>query len=518
MTRKKVWLIIGCLLAIGSMVLILYGPSSARGSGTKELKGEVVLTVSSLSDEVTHPHLISKTGGNYPVGYAMHQGLTRFPTDPGLAESWNVSQDGTTYTFKLRKGLKFHNGDPLTAEEAKYGMEMCLRPEVPNLARSSIGKYIKSLEVVDKYTLAMHLTSTFPDFINYHFMDFQPLPKAYIEKVGEKAYAKNPFGSGPFKLVKHVRNDYLAFEGFEDYWGEGPFIKKFTMKIVPEASTRLAMLKTRTSDIADKMVGNVAKQIQDDPKLRIISGASTGILQITFPDIFDKNSPTSDKRVRLALNYAIDREAISQGIFYGEAKPIYTPIIPRWHAWYNPAWKPYSYDPEKAKQLLAEAGYAKGFEIALAAGRGGSAPFAPETAEAVASNLLAVGVKAKFREFEPGIHWANYRNKKIHGLAMHMHTFMKGPYRNLNFFRSDFLYSYFANEWFDEQILKGYTMSDQDARGAHTRRLAEWLNEQVASIPLVATNMVAGVGPKIVDWKPYPGSSMPSGFESIKTK
>jgi peptide/nickel transport system substrate-binding protein len=517
MRGKTFWLVANCLIG-GALVLSAFGPGSAQGSGTKELSGEVVLTVSSLSDEVTHPHLISKTGGNYPVGYAMHQGLIKFPTDPGLAESWKISADGMTYTFKLRENLKFHNGDPITAEEAKYGMEMCLRPEVPNLARSSIGKYIKSIEVEDKYTLAMHLTGQFPDLLHYLFMDLQPLPKAHIEKIGEEAYNKNPIGSGPFILVKHVRNDYLEFEGFADYWGEGPYVKKFTMKIVPEASTRLAMLKTQNCDIADKMVGNVAKQIQDDPKLRIISGASTGILQITFPDIFDKNSPTSNKAVRLALNYAIDREAISEGIFYGQAKPIYTPIIPSWHEWYNPSWKAYAYDPEKAKQLLAEAGYAKGFKIELIAGRGGSAPFAPETAEAVASNLLAVGIKAKFRESEPGMHWANYRDKKLHGLAMHMHTFMKGPYRNLNFFRSDFMYSYYANKWFDEQVVAGYTMSDQSARGAHVRMLAEWLNEQAASIPIVATNLVAGVGPKIEAWQPYPGSSMPAGFESIKKK
>ena len=516
MERKLFWTVVNSLIGM-ALVFSVFGPPSALGAG-KTLKGDVVLTVSSLSDEVTHPHLISKTGGNYPVGNAMHQGLIKFPTDPGLAESWKISPDGKTWTFTLRKDLKFHNGDACTAVEAKYGMEMCLRPEVPSQARSSMGKYVKGVEAVDKYTLVIQLTDTFPDLLHYLFMDFQPLPKAYIEKVGEDAYAKNPHGLGPFKLVKHLRNDYLEFEGFADYWGDGPFIKKFTMKIVPEAATRLAMLKTRTCDIADKMVGNVAKQIQDDPKLRIISSPSTGIHQITFPDIFDKKSPTSDKRVRLALNYAIDRGAICEGIFYGEAKPIYTTIIPSWHEWYDKSWKPYPYDPEKAKKLLAEAGYGSGFEIELTAGRGGSAPFGPEAAEAVANYLLAVGVKCKFREFESGIYWGKYRMKELHGLPMHMFTFMKGPYRNFNFFRSDFQYSLFSNKDFDDRVFEGYTMADPVLRGEHTRKLAEWLQGEVVNIPLVATNAVAGVGAKIADWKPYPGSSMPGGFETIRVK
>ena len=349
------------------------------------------------------------------IGYTLHDALVR--ALPGvrmgsaLAESWSESPDGLTYEFKLRSGLKFHNGDPCTAEDVQF----------------SVGRYkgsgakefqakVKSVEVVDARTIRFHLHAPWPDFMTYYGSSATAVglvvPKKYLEQVGEEGFKKHPIGLGPYKFVSHTPGVELVLEAFEGYWRKVPNIKRLTIKSVPEEPTRLAMLKKGEADFAAAMQGEIGEEIKRDPKLTLVDTRHASIFWIEFPDQWEPKSPWADKRVRLAVNYALDRQAINEAACLGFCPPAGV-IVPRVMDFALQT-EPLPYDPQKAKQLLAQAGYPNGFD----AGDFTPNPGFPTVAEAVVNYLNAVGIRVRLRTMERAIFLTTWRDKKLRGVIM----------------------------------------------------------------------------------------------------
>src|SRR5215475_3209685 len=333
--------------------------------------------------------------------YALHDALVKSmpgnPQTPSLAESWSESKDGLTYEFKLRQGVTFHNGDPLTAEDVKFSLE-----RYHGIGAILFKDKLQAVEIVDPYLVRLHLKEPWPDFLTYLGTPATSVgwivPKKYLERVGDDGFKKHPIGAGPYKFVSQKEGIELVLEAYEGYWRKVPHVKTLVMRSIPEDSTRLAMLKTGEADIAYAMMGPMAEEVKRDSKLTLAYSAGQGIFFIFFNEQSDPKSPWHDLRVRQVLNYAIDRQALSEQQTLGMSPPTGN-IVPRAFEFALPIENDPA-TPEKARQLLKEAGYPNGFD----AGDITAGPPYYALAEGVATYLQAVGIRVKVRPMERAAH------------------------------------------------------------------------------------------------------------------
>jgi peptide/nickel transport system substrate-binding protein len=296
----------------------------------------------------------------YLVMYAVHDALVKsMPGQllaPGLAESWTLSDDGLTYEFVLRKDIKFHNGDAVTAEDVKFSFE-----RYRGTASKTLKDRVAGVETPDSQRVRFTLRQQWPDFLTFYASASGAgwiVPKKYVERVGDEGYKRAPIGAGPYKFVSFTPGVELTLEAFDQYWRKTPSVKYLVFKVIPDEATRLAALKRGEVDIAYSIRGELADELQRAKGLTLKSGV-TGNFWLYFADQWDAKSPWQDQRVRLAASLAIDRNSINQALTLGYSQ-LTGSIISQTFDFY---WQPPSpvYDPARAKQLLAEAGYPKGF-------------------------------------------------------------------------------------------------------------------------------------------------------------
>jgi peptide/nickel transport system substrate-binding protein len=280
---------------------------------------------------------------------------------PCIAESYSLSADGLTWTFKIRKGVKFHNGDPLTANDVKFSVDRFIIKESTNPWSPYVRTPYESTSVPDDYTFIFKTKKPEP-FVIVPLQNVHILPKNYIEKVGIDAFRKAPIGSGPYKFVKLVSRTSCELEANMDYWGQLPYFKTVIDYMVPEEATRVALLKTGDVDIAQRISPDRMVQLRDQGfSLKEVGLATLG--NLSFPGTWETESPTKDIRIRQALSYAINRQEMCDTYYKGLAQP-----GSRWQmqinvGWgWDPSWQPDPYDVTKAKALLAEAGYPDKFK------------------------------------------------------------------------------------------------------------------------------------------------------------
>src|SRR5437899_1514183 len=294
--------------------------------------------------------------------YALHDALVKpmpgNPMAPSLAESWSASRDGLTYEFVLRKGVRFHNGDLLTADDVKFSFE-----RYRGAGASTLKARVVSVEAVDASRVRFRLRQPWPDFMTFYGTPATGaawvVPRKYVERVGDDGFKKAPVGAGPYRFVSFTPGVELVLEAFEQYWRKTPSVKRLVLKAVPDESTRLAMLKRGEADIAYSIRGALAEELRRTPGLTLKPNYPPGTFWLVFPEQWtDARSPWADKRVRLAANYAIDRPAVNRAETLGLSR-IPGSIRPHAFAFYWPAPVP-SYDPKKSRRLLAEAAYPNG--------------------------------------------------------------------------------------------------------------------------------------------------------------
>ncbi|MEA2526947.1 MAG: peptide/nickel transport system substrate-binding protein [Thermomicrobiales bacterium] len=316
---------------------------------------------------------------------------------PLLATEWS-STGPTEWTFKLRQGVTFHNGEVFNAEVVRWNVERITEPGFQDFAFMAP---VDHAEVVDEYTIKIVTKKTHPTLPNLMSQFFIVSPQAMANGVDE--FVKQPIGTGPYKFVDWVPDDHVRVEANESYWGGAPTIKEVVWRVMPEASTRVAALQAGEIQVLKDLPSDQYDIVDEADGIRAteVRSVRTPYLRF-FPDSPQGGGePFKDKRVRQAFNYAINIDSIITNLLGGHAERMATTMTPEMFG-YDPAIQPYAYDLEKAKQLMTEAGFADGFEITFETWSAGPAPKPVELAQAVAADLAKINVKATVKPVELG--------------------------------------------------------------------------------------------------------------------
>ena len=345
--------------------------------------------------------------------YAVHDALLKpmpaGPITPSLAESWSMSPDGLVYDFVLRNGPRFHNGEPVTADDVKFSFER-YRGANAQLLKAKV----KEIRIVDPRRIQFHLKEAWPDFITFYGTTATSagwiVPKKYVEAVGDAGFLKAPIGAGPYRVVSVTPGIEVTLEAFEGYWRKVPSVKRLVLRSLPDESTRAAALKRGDVDIAYFLNGAIAEEIRKTPPLRLMAARTNAVFFLDFRDQWDAASPWKDARVRRAASLAIDRETLNAAEQLGYAG-LTGNIVPR-SMEFALTIPPDPYDPARAKRLLAEAGYPRGFE----GGEFVSNPPYESAGESIVSYLAAVGIKMRIRAMERAAFLSSWRENKLKGV------------------------------------------------------------------------------------------------------
>jgi len=323
---------------------------------------------------------------------------------PYLAESWRISDDGKIYTFNLRKGVKFHNGQEMTAEDAKFAIDYTMNPKNGAYGLSRLNG-ISRVETPDKYTLRIHLNSPSPAFLSLltDIQSFSVIPRGSLQP-GINQLAKFPPGTGPFTFAEWQPGQRIVFDRFNDYWGQKAWVDRVALKPIDSATIRVTALRAGDVDVTERTAYEWVTQIVEG-KLRglgFVQAPYAGFRRITF-NVTDP--PFNNKKLRFAIAHAIDKKELLKGAYFGFGEPT-DQKYPKGHAWYFEGLPSPSYDLEKAKSLLREAGY-KGEPIAVLTHKGEER----ETeATILQAQLKKVGINVKLDLMEYGTY--NDRQRK----------------------------------------------------------------------------------------------------------
>ncbi len=330
---------------------------------------------------------------------------------PALAESWTISKDGTEYTFKLRKDVIFHNGEPFNADAVIYSWKRGKKKGMKWRDRFNI---VKSMEKIDDYTVkASTGDKPNPLLLRYISNDWGIIPPKYHQKVGENAFLSHPVGTGPFMFKEWKKGDRLVLVANPNYWEKGyPKVKTLIFRPIPESSTRVAAIKTGEVDIVGRLSAEEAASLKGASNVKPFSYNVDRVYYVAFNNLTSgKGLPTESAKVRRAMNYAVDVQAILDALFNGNGRPA-TGLVTPGNLGYDKDIKPFGYHPDKAKALLKEAGYAKGFDIDFACPAGAYTNF-EQVCEAIQGYLRDVGINTNLSIMESGKYWDLEAKKEL---------------------------------------------------------------------------------------------------------
>jgi len=446
-----------------------------------------------------------------------------FEYRPGLATEWKPSNELRTWTFKLRSGVQFHEGHgEMTADDVKFTVEQNLKPDSQGGSAPFFRMHLERIETPDKYTVVMHfknrvweVPSNFTQFVGYQNIT----SRKYLESVGEDKASLHPIGTGPFRHVEGKQGDYHRFEAVPNHWRKTPAFKELIVRRIPDPATRLAGLRAGEIDI-----GNVFGDYLDQAKkagLRIhetpnaachwvvLQGQTTPDREDYCPtcpwagDPKDPKSQENARKVRLALNLAVNKKTIVNALWkgMGSEAPFMYWYYP-FHKGFSKEWKVPPYDPERAKKLLAEAGHAGGFEVRVNPLVMTYALDGPDMVEAVALDWEKIGIKVRrvpeaFSNFLPK-NRARKTNKThwVYGsppfdepvLAWQRAIYSKGPFNLL------------ADGPYDEDVDTTSRELDVEKRARLTQALAQKLYDEYRGVMLGMRSLTWAVSKKVNSW------------------
>jgi peptide/nickel transport system substrate-binding protein len=433
----------------------------------------------------------------YMLLYAVHDALLKpMPGDsmaPSLATAWHESEDGRTYDFELRQGVTFHNGDPFTAEDVQFTFE-----RYRGASAAELKQKVKAVEIVNTHHIRFHLHEPWPDFPTFYGTMATGVgwvvPKKYVETVGDDAFKSQPVGLGPYRVVSHQPGIEVVLEANTNYWRKTPHVKRIVMKSVPEATTRLAMLKQQEADVAYSIFGTLAEEVRRDPNLKLVPITGQATQWVSIVDQYDASSPWSDTRVRLAANYAINWPAINEAENLGLATLI-GGLIPRKFAYTLPL-EPYGYDLKKARQLLKEAGYANGFDAGECST---DTPYAT-VIEAVVNDLSSVGIRAKVRAMERAAIQTAQKEKTV----KHLTRQGSGAFGNAATRIEAFMYSQGAQSFLRDSDVDAWYRQQANERDPQRRqallyKIQQKVYDEARFIPIWENAFLCASGPRALE-------------------
>lgn len=473
-------------------------------------EGELVVAITTFPNAITPPNAAERQAIN--VAQQMFNGLVWVNDEgeivPDLAESWEISEDGTEYTFKLREGVTFHNGETLDAQDLITTWEA---GKDPANAYAYVYEEAELVEAVDDMTVRIKTPEPNPLFLRA-LAGWGVYPTDYYNEVGFDGFEAHPIGTGPFKLVEWVKGDKIVMEAFENYHEEGlPKVASLVFRSIPESSTRLAAVQTGEIDIATRLVAEEAEQLLGNQDVHVISYANDRSYYIAFNNLTSGvDLPTEDPRVRLAMNYAVDRQGIVDALFNGKAV-LSSGLVSPYNLGYDEAIQPYPYDPDKARELLAEAGYDNGFEIGMSCPIGAYPNF-EDVCEAVAGNLAEVGITLEGGEIqfmESGQYWTLEANKELPPLFGDAWSVTDGE--ALVRLQGSLLAESSYASWEDPElralIESASTTVDVDARAEIYKQIHQYMYDNPPFIYLYYPNVFEAVNVRVQNYRPRPAEN-----------
>src|SRR5262245_51680814 len=399
----------------------------------------------------------------------------------------------------------------VTADDVKFSFERYRGAQA-----GQIKGRVASIETPDPGHVRFKLKAAWPDFLTFYASASGAgwvVPKAYVERVGEEGFRKAPIGAGPYKFVSFNPGVELVLEAFEGYWRKTPSIKRLVFRSLPDETTRAAALKSGEVDVAFLLAGATGEDVRRTPGLRMVA-PHLGIFWLDFPDQWDPKSPWADRRVRLAASLAIDRQALNQAETLGLSRPTGS-TVPRDFEFALPI-DPPPFDPKRARQLLAEAGYAGGFD------GGEFTPFPPYTSmgETILGWLQAVGIRTHMRTMERGAFMTAWREKKLRGVVLTISGVSGNAATRLeSFVTKNGAFAFGALPEVDDLFRRQARELDKKKREALLHQLQRILHDQVVQAPIYHLGFPIGVGPRVDDIlaTAIPGFYM-SPYEDLKLK
>ena len=510
------------------------------GDAAVKPEGTLTVAVATFGNERWLPHLY--VGAEDIVLKPLWENLLNRDAKgnliPMLAEKWQVLDGGRTWKFQLRKGVKFHNGTELTAEDVKYTFTQLAREGSANSLATEF-RLIKSIEVETPLTISVHFEKPFVTFGNrvthglFSSMAYVQ-SKKYLETAGDEGAERHPIGTGPWKFVEHVRGDRIVYAAVENHWRATPNYKRLVFVKVPEPATRMAMLRAGSVDVIE-----VGGEYVDELKkvgMRTLTMPNTAAIWVILGGqwpgrpSYDPKVPWAQpdaeraKKVRQALNLAVDKKAIFQQVLGNVGTPVGTVNYYPTDPWISDALlKPVPYDPARAKALLAEAGYPNGFEVTMNLTAWPGRGFLPDVGEAVATYWEKIGLKVKRRPVDRAVFAADFRARSYAGVALAYAGPIVAPEPWELFYRISHskaaVHLLVEHPRLDAFIDR---LGSEPSAATRTKILREemgpWLNEYMPSVAIGATHSIAGIGPKVGDWPLIPGHMGLHNWEYVTRK
>jgi peptide/nickel transport system substrate-binding protein len=414
--------------------------------------------------------------------------------EPRLATEWKQIDD-VTLQLKLRQGVKFTNGEEFDADAARFSIQTMLKAP----AYASFTNVIAGAETVDKYTVNVKMKS--PTLLHMPALaqgGFVYPPKMF-EQLGPDEFGKKPVGTGPYMFSEWVKDSHVTLEANPAYWAGAPAVKTFTFRTIPEGAAKLAALETGEVDFIIDVPLDAVERIERNTNLQLFSRSSNRVFYLVPSLLTD--TPLKNPKVRQALWYAIDSQSIIRSLFKGRAKPLTSQLLTPSFFGYDPDRKAAPYDPDKAKQLLTEAGFPNGFDITFKYSAGRYAQD-KEVGQTVATQLAKVGVRAKQEVLESGTFLNQLNAKQLND--MYLGGTLPPPDGHFMYqqFESTFRYAYYANPQLDDLLKKEAATANRDERSRIMKQILELFDKDPPYIPMYYPE----------DF--YAGSKKVSGFQA----
>jgi peptide/nickel transport system substrate-binding protein len=464
-------------------------------------QSEEKLTILQPRVLVGDPHVMSDDRSRLSIMFSMYESLVRRDLDgayfPALAEGWSIADDARTWTFRLRDGMRYHNGDRLESGDVVATLERVCDPSMGGeLGTSGVfASYLDGavLKALDKHTVGIKTSEPMADLLDL-LVDLPIVPPNALGGLPEKA-----IGSGPYRLVE-ADNDQVVMEAFGDYWAGRPKVAEVFWRGVPNALERVSMLLADEADIISDVPPESAQTIKNSAQADVVS-AQSSVCAIFILNL--QAGVCVDKRIRQALNYALDAQYLINTIMDGAALPLNGPLTPL-HFGYDPV-VPYPHDPDKAKSLLAEAGHADGIQLVL------DVPTtlpdeATVLAQQMARQFAEVGINTEVREFTDRPAYAEMvRDKQMDDAA----CFDSSPLSTYRILREK-LHSGIAGPWWqgyanpavDTLLDKARATCDEDQRRDLYRQVCRIVHDDAPWIFLYNPTLFWGVGPRARTFRP----------------
>jgi peptide/nickel transport system substrate-binding protein len=523
------------------VVALVWAPTGASGqspAGRADAPaGTLTVAVATFGNERWLPHLY--VGAEDVVLKPLWENLLSRDAKgnliPMLAERWQVLDGGRTWKFHLRKGVRFHNGMELTAEDVKFTFTQMARDGSAN-SLSPEFRLIKSMEIEGPQTITVRFEKPFVTFGNRvtHglFASVAYIQsKKYVETAGEDGAERQPMGTGPWKFAEHVRGDRIVYEAVENHWRATPHFKRLVFTKVPEPATRMAMLRSGGADVIEiggeyidelKKVGMRTLTMPNTTAIWVILGGQWPN-QPTYDPKVPWAQPDAEraKKVRLALNLAVDKKAIFERVLGGVGTPVGTVNYYPTDPWISETLlKPIPYEPAKAKALLTEAGYPNGFEVTMNLTAWPGRGFLPDVGEAVATYWEKVGLKVKRRPVDRAVFAADFRKRSYPGVALAYAGPIIAPEPWELFARIahtkaavDLLFEHPKMDAFIDRL--GAESSPAERTRIMREEMGPWLYEYMPGVAIGATHSIAGLGPKVGEWPLIPSHMGVHNWEYI---